>query len=426
MFSMANARKIALDALVAVGKDYGYSNLVLQKTLAENNVSGIDKPFITALFYGVLDRVITLDFVISKFISKPLQKITPITLFSLRLAVFQILYMNKVPHSAAVNESVKLVKCSKEKFNAGFVNAVLRNFLRQGVEFPSDDLVNSLKIRYSCPEWIIENFIGDYGKKTAVSILEHFLTVPKIAVRVNTTLISDDVLISNLKNSGVDAKLCEIPHCVVFGDGVDIKSLDAYKNGYFHPQDLPSQIAVSKLMIKPGERVLDMCASPGGKTFTAAQNGENSAQIIACDFYEKRVSLITNGAKRLKLKNISGRVCNSTVFDENLGQFDAVICDVPCSGLGVVRRKPEIKYKTDLDLKKLCETQTAIIENGVKYLKPGGRLLYSTCTLRRAENEFIVRACLDKHPSLALEYEHTFLPNSDKTDGFYCAILRNR
>ena len=423
---MVNARKIALDALVAVGKDYGYSNLVLQKALADNKIDYINKSFITALFYGVLDRMITLDYVISNFVNKPVHKILPVTLFSLRLAIFQILYMDKVPDSAAVDESVKLVKNSKERFNAGFVNAVLRNYLRQGAEFPKDDSIDSLKIRYSCPDWIIRSFIDDYGIETAISILEHFLTVPKITIRINSTLISDEALISELENAGINVKKCCIPHCVTFDGGVDIKSLKEYKKGYFHVQDMPSQIAVSKLFTVPCEQILDMCAAPGGKTFFAAECYGNAAQITACDIYEKRVSLITSAAKRLQLNNISGRVCDSTVFDENLGSFDAVICDVPCSGLGVIRRKPEIKYKTDLDFEELALTQTAIIENGVRYLKAGGRLLYSTCTLRRAENECIVSACLDKHPSLALEYEHTFLPDSDGTDGFYCAIIKSR
>lgn len=422
---MANQRKVALYALLAVGEDYGYSNLVLQKALSKADVEKHDKPFITALFYGVLDRIITLDYVISRFITKPIEKIAPITLFSLRLAVYQILYMEKVPDSAAVNESVKLVKFSKEKYNASFVNAVLRNFLRNGIKIPDDNSVDSLKIRYSCPEWIIKSLIDDYGLQNTVSILAHYLTVPNITVRINSPKVSDNDFVLRLKENSIEVSLLDIPHSAVLNGGVDVKSLNEYNEGLFYVQDLPSQIAVSKLDIKDGESVLDLCAAPGGKSFLAAQSGYNS-HITSCDYLESRVNLVTNGAKRLGLNNIDCIVRDSRVFDKKLGLFDCVICDVPCSGLGVIRRKPEIKYKTDLDFKELEKTQAVILENGLKYLKKGGRLLYSTCTLRRAENEIIVRACLDKQNNFKLEYEHTFLPDIDKTDGFYFAIIKSR
>ncbi len=423
---MVSQRRIAVDALISVGENYGYSNIVLQNTFLKNNINDGDKPFITALFYGVLDRKITLDYVISRFVKKPVAKITPLTLTALRIAIYQIMFMDKVPNSAAVNESVNIVKSSKEKYNSAFVNAVLRNFIRQGISLPEDSSTKSLSIKYSCPEWIIESLIGDYGIKNALSILSHYLTAPDITVRVNNTIITDDEFIESLNKEGIEALKCSIPHAVTIKGGTDIKKLDLYKKGFFHVQDLPSQISVSKLDVKPFERVLDMCASPGGKTFSAAENAEDKADIIACDFYESRVKLIIDGAKKLKLKGINCVVCDSSKFNASLGKFDAVICDVPCSGLGVVRRKPEIKYKTDLDFDELKATQTAILNNGLKYLKTGGRLLYSTCTLRPAENEGIVRACLDKNGGYELEYEHTFLPNTDGTDGFYCAIIKSR
>ena len=423
---MVNGRKIACDALVSVGKDLGYSNLVLQRVLSDKNISGNDKPFITSLFYGVLDRKITLDYVISQFIRKPIERITPITLNALRIALFQILYLDKVPSSAAVNESVKIVKGSKEKYNAGFVNAVLRSFLREGVIIPEDNSINSIKIRFSCPEWIIGSFINDYGINETLDILNHFLTAPEITVRINSGRITDEDFINTLEISGVKARLCFVPHAAVFSDGADIKSLGAYKQGLFYVQDLPSQIAVSKLGVKAGNRVLDMCAAPGGKSFSAALSGESDIQITACDYLESRVNLIRNGAERLQIDNINCIVNDSSVFNDKLGTFDNVICDVPCSGLGVIRRKPEIKYKTDIDLETLKVTQIKILENGLKYLRRGGSLMYSTCTIRRAENEDIVRACLDKHPDFELEYERTFLPGKDKTDGFYFAIIKCR
>ena len=422
---MINQRKIALDALVDIEKNVSYSNIVLRNMFSDNSIKAADRPFISALFYGVLDRKITLDYVISQFTVKPVKNITPVTLCSLRLAVYQIMYMDKVPASAAVNESVALVKNSKERYNSSFVNAVLRNFLRKGVALPDDNSANALCIRYSCPVWIVDSLINDYGIDTAIGVLNHYLTVPDITVRVNTTLISNVEFRKQIENDNVTLAETVLTHAYSFSGGTDVKSLTSYKNGYFYVQDIPSQIAVTKLNIKAGERVLDMCAAPGGKTFFAAITSENKANITSCDVYENRLSLIKSGAERLQLKNIDYLLCDSRIYSEG-DKYDVVICDVPCSGLGVIRRKPEIKYKTEIDLVELKSTQTAILDNAVKYLKTGGRILYSTCTLRRAENESIVGACLDKYGNFALEYEHTFLPDTDKTDGFYCAVLKSR
>ncbi|MBO7519557.1 MAG: 16S rRNA (cytosine(967)-C(5))-methyltransferase RsmB, partial [Clostridia bacterium] len=368
----------------------------------------------------------TLDYIISLFIAKPIGRIKPVTLNALRMAIFQILYMDKVPVSAAVNESVKLVKYSKENYNASFVNAILRNFLRKGAVLPEDNSADSLKIRYSCPTWIIESLISDYGEDNAIKTLRHYLSAPQITLRINTTAITDVEFCQRMDENGTPVRLAEFPNAAILKDGVDVRQLETYKNGLFHIQDLPSQIAVSKLNLKVGERVLDMCAAPGGKTFTAAQYAQDSGRIVACDIFEHRVNLIVAGAQRLKLSNITCLLKDSSVYDKSLGSFDAVICDVPCSGLGVIRRKPEIKYKENLDLPELDSTQKKILSNGLKYLKPGGRLLYSTCTLRKAENEHIVRACLDKCAEYEVEYEHTFLPGVDGTDGFYFAIVRSR
>lgn len=424
---MINQRKIVLNALLQMCENSGYSNIILQNAFVKNDVPPKSRPFITKLFYGVLDRMITLDYVISKFVKKPIGKIAPITLFSLRMAVYQIMYMDKVPDRAAVNEAVKLVTSSREKYNAPFVNAVLRNILRQGIKLPDGEEISSLKIKYSCPEWIIESFIEDYGTDNAKLILSNSLSSPEITVRINTALISDDKFSGEMLKEGIAVKLSDkTVHAATFAEGTDIKSLVAFNKGYFHVEDLPSQIAISSLKVVEGERVLDMCASPGGKTFCASQDGGETAEIIACDIHESRVGLIKSGAERLRLKNIKAIQQDARIINENLGSFDAVICDVPCSGLGVIRRKPEIKYKNNLDFDELKKTQSEILCNGIKYLKKGGRLLYSTCTLRKAENEDIVRACLSENSDFELEYEHTFLPDECKTDGFYFAILKSR
>ena len=205
---------------------------------------------------------------------------------------------------------------------------------------------------------------------------------------------------------------------------MDVTKSDAYKNGLFHVQDIASQSVISVLNPKDNERILDICAAPGGKTFTMSQYMSNSGEIVACDLYEKRVDLIKKGAQHLGLTNIVAIRNDAPVKNDNLGEFDAILCDVLCSGLGVIRRKPEIKYKDLNEYSDITEIQFKILENASSYLKEDGRILYSTCTLRKCENEDIIQRFLDKYPYYELKYEHTFMPHTDDCDGFYCALLQ--
>ncbi len=423
MSSMGNARKVAVKALLDVNSSGAYSNITLNKVLKNTDLNDVDKAFTTALFYGVLDRRITLDYVLSLFVSKSLNRISPYTLEILRTALYQIMYMERVPDSAAVNEAVKLVKASKERFNASFVNAVLRNALRTEITLPQGDSIKDLSIRYSCPEWIIESLFEDYGKETACAVLEEFLNVPNVVIRVNTLRTTAEELSEKLANEGTVTAIAENGNALIVSGGMDVRKSECYKAGLFHIQDTASQRSIAVLDLKKGERVLDLCAAPGGKTFTMAQLMENKGEILAFDIYEKRVELIASGAERLGIKNITAAIGDATVYNAALGKFDAVLCDVPCSGLGVLRRKPEIKYKKADETELLLETQKKIMENAAEYTASGGRMLYSTCTLRKAENEDAVKAFLEKHPEFSLKYEHTYYPHIDKTDGFYCALL---
>lgn len=417
---MANARKIAVRALVDVNKNGSYSNITLNNIFLSEDISAVDKSLATTLFYGVLDRMITLDYALSCFIKTPVKKLSPLTHEVLRTALYQIMYMDRIPDSAAVNESVKIVKSSKEKYNAPFVNGVLRNILRNGIKLPQDDSLNSLEIRYSCPKQIIKGFIDDYGFDTAKNLLSHSLLKPPVTVRVNNVKITDDELVKILSN----AEKTDTKNALIIDGGIDINNCEEYKKGFFHIEDLACQKSIEKLSLKPYERVLDMCAAPGGKSFTAAQMMENKGEILSFDIYEKRAELIKKGALRLGLDIIKTGVLDAKVYKKDLGLFDAVLCDVPCSGFGVIRRKPEIKYKGTKDFSVLEKTQSEILNNASRYLKPDGRILYSTCTLRRAENENIVKAFLDKNTNYELQYEHTYMPHIDGTDGFYCALLK--
>lgn len=421
---MANARLIAVNALIKVNKENAYSNITLDKYLSCTDISDKDKALATTLFYGVLDRKITIDYVISKFSKTPVKKLSPITAEAIRIAIYQLLFLERIPESAAVNESVNIVKRSKEARNSGFVNAVLRNIIRNPVELPSGDSVKELSVRYSCPEWIIESFIADYGKENAVELLKSGNEAPPVILRVNTLKTDAKGLMNALLEEGITAREHEfIENALVLENGFDIRKSDLYKKGFYHIQDTASQLIVTKLSLKSGERVLDLCAAPGGKSFTMAEIMEDKGEIVACDLYEKRVNLIDKGAKRLGLNSIKPQVSDATAFNKDLSLFDAILCDVPCSGLGVLRRKPEIKYKNVEDFTELQKIQREILSNAVNYLKENGRILYSTCTLRRAENEEMIADFLKENKNFTLEYEHTFMPHIDGTDGFYCALL---
>lgn len=419
---MADARNVAIKALVGVLCEGAYSNITLNKALSENNLSGADKALASALFYGVLDRRITLDYVLSGFLKKPIKKISPYTLQVLRTALYQIMYMERIPDSAAVNEAVKQMKSSKERYNAAFVNGVLRNILRQGINLPDGEDKTSLSVRYSCPEAVVGSFIKDYGVETAVKMLEAMLETPPVVLQPNPTKITAEELSRKLLDEGNETIVNADGSLNVVG-GIDVRASESYKSGLFHIQDNASKRAIAVLSPQSGERMLDICAAPGGKSFTAAGMMEGTGEILAFDLYPKRVELIAEGAKRLGFENISAALGDATVLNPHIGKFDAVICDVPCSGLGVLRRKPEIKYKDPDEWKALPQLQLRILENAAEYARDGGRILYSTCTVRKGENEKVTNAFLDKNHNFELKYEHTFLPHIDGTDGFYCALL---
>ncbi|MBQ3547067.1 MAG: 16S rRNA (cytosine(967)-C(5))-methyltransferase RsmB [Clostridia bacterium] len=416
---MANARKVAVLALGKIFVDGAYSNIAVNSYLKEADLTPADKAFATALIYGVLDRKITLDYVISSFVKTPIKKLSPFTLNVLRTALFQIMYMDKIPESAAVNEAVKLIKKSKESRNSGFVNAVLRNVLRAESLLPTGDSVKDLSVIYSCPENIIESFINDYGNQTAVILLAEALKPAPLTVRVNTVKTDIETFIKEMP----DSVAVKPSGAVVINKGIDINNNTLYKYGHFYVQDTASQTAVSVLSPKAGDRVLDMCAAPGGKSFSLALLMENKGEIISCDIYDHKCELIKKSADRLGLDIIKPIVQDGTVYNSDLGEFDCVLCDVPCSGLGIIRRKPDIKYKDFSEFDGLLTIQKAILNNAKKYVKTGGKLLYSTCTLRKAENENIVNEFLAQNSDFKLEYSHTFMPHIDGTDGFYCALL---
>ena len=414
---MANARKTAVKVLVKIEKEGTYSNLAVAEALKNSELNLQDKSLATAIIYGVLDRKITLDYILSKFLKTHINKTEPFTLMVLRSALYQIKYMDKIPESAAVNEAVKIMKSSKFSRNAGFVNGVLRSVLRTDVEIPKGDSAEDLSVRYSCPLWIVESFLKDYGLADTKALLEESLKPAPTVLRINT--VKADI-------SEIEKEYEIKENSIELTKGIDISNSELYKKGLVYAQDYASQRAVEILSPKSGDRVLDVCSAPGGKAFTMANLMGNKGEIIACDLYPHRVELIERTAKRLGLDIIKTAVADATRYNPKLGEFDCVLCDVPCSGLGVIRRKPEIKYNALPCLEELKNIQLSILRNAVKYLKKGGKLLYSTCTLRREENEKLVISFQKEYNDLCKVYEHTFMPHKDGTDGFYCALFEKR
>ena len=419
---MADARRAAASVLVDVTSGGKYSNLALGDALNKFSLEGADRALTSFLVYGTLDRLYTIDAVIGLFAKKGIKSIPPYTAAVMRSAVFQILFAERIPESAAVNEAVKLIKKSKENRCSGFANAVLRSVVRESNRVNSFIENAAPNIKYSCHKSIYDSLCEDYGNEFAEQILESTLSVPKTYLRVNTLKISAKELISRLPSG---AEIIN-RNCISIQSGFDFENHPTYKEGLYIAEGLSSQLAAESAAPKPNERMLDVCAAPGGKSFTAAFLMENKGEIVSCDIHPHRVKLIENGEKRLGLDIIKPIVNDASVFNEELGLFDSVLCDVPCSGFGVMIRKPDIKlreHKAGIE-----ELQYQILCTSAKYVKSGGKLVYSTCTLRKAENENVTQKFLNEHsdfiPCNTSFCDKTFFPHIDNTDGFFISVFK--
>ena len=425
------ARKTAFGILNRCEKQRQYSNLALDAALKRSDLLDHDRALVTTLVYGVLERRLTLDYQISSLSSRPLDEITPETLTALRLGIYQLAYLDRIPDHAAVNETVALVS----RKTSGFVNAILRGFLRQGkaLRYPDrkTDEIAYLSVRYSVGEPLCRTFAEAFGFEKTESILSAFEKNPPLTIRVNTCRATRDSLLQKLCEAGYEATPTErAKNGIRILSNATVTSLPGFSEGDFFVQDEASQLCVEALEARAGMRVLDSCACPGSKTFGIAMEMNNTGSLIAGDLHASKLSLVESGARRLGLSILSvverdARASSPDWMTPN-GQFDRILCDVPCSGFGVLAKKPELRYKDPSESRALPDIQLDILTNSFSLLRAGGKLVYSTCTILPTENEGNLARFLERCPNAIVERAETFYTDTHGTDGFFVSVIRKR
>ena len=438
-----DAREVALLTLNTCQRQGGWSDGVLKKQLAAAELDSRDAALATQLCFGVVQNQMLLDFYLSNYSNIALKRMEGKVVQALRLGAYQLLFMDKIPHSAAVNSCVDLVKrhCKNQRA-VGMVNAVLRSLERSLDNLPvlpSENAVSYLSVLYSHPEWLVKEYLLALNEAEVNELLAAHNSQPPMTAMVNTTKVTMEALVGELTACGVEVQMHPwLDNCLMLSRTGNLEQLRAFQEGWFYVQDPASRLAARVLAPKTGERVLDCCAAPGGKSFATAIAMGNEGEVISCDLHPHKKKLIQAGADRLGLSIIKPNTVDARTFREDWeGAFDAVLVDAPCSGLGVIRKKPDIRYKEPGPLDALPAIQLDILNNVCRYLKPGGTMLYSTCTVRTGENEEVVKAFLASHPKFKTESFTlpgpigaceqgmvTLWPHRHGTDGFFICKLR--
>ena len=459
-------RALALSTLLSVEKGK-YGNIAVDTALKRTPLSEADRHLYTALVYGVTERKTTLEYLLARFSSRPLGELNDTVRVALSMGLYQLVYLDRIPDHAALDETVSLVP----RKVSGYVNAVLRAYLRfeaslprssDGTRAPREkalatpaawmqrfpELTDPLEAMAVCcgvPVSLCETFVGALGYERALSVLTAFGDKPPITLRVNTQKTTSEALTASLTEAGLTVlPSLYAPHALRVPDGA-VTATDAFAKGEFFVQDEASQLCVAALDARPGDVVADTCACPGSKSFGIALSMENRGEVHSFDLHKSKLSLIDGGAARLGLTVISADERDARYpAPALLGRCDRVLCDVPCSGLGVIAKKPEIRHKDLSESARLPAIQAAILEASAEYLKPGGVLVYSTCTVLPAENGEVVSAFLAKHPEfepcdfsfpakdasvsdiVSQQGMVTLLPDDNRTDGFFIARLRRK
>lgn len=441
-------REIALKIIYDINEKGAYSNIAINKNVEGQELKELDKAFITELVYGTVKWKLSIDWIIQQFSNIKLKKISPWILNILRLGVYQLLYTDRIPPSAACNESVGLAKKYGHYASGGFVNAVLRNINRnrESIKYPdkNNEPVQYLSVKYSHPEWLVKLWLDRFGYEFTESLLNRNNQVPEFTLRVNTLKTTKERLLEYFREIGIETESGRyMQEAVTVRNPSSIAKLDAFKNGWFQVQDESSMLVAKILDPKPGELVMDVCSAPGGKSTHIAQLMEDKGEVISRDIHEHKIKLIKDSVNRLGIKSIKTEVYDATELDENhIEKADRVLVDAPCTGLGIIRRKPDIKWGRNLeDKQEITALQAQILKQSSQYVKPGGILVYSTCTIEPEENEEMVRRFIAENRDFELvgfeklvpatliktSVKEGFIqlyPNIDHIDGFFIAKLR--
>lgn len=431
---MDKARAAALEVLERCRRNNAWSSAALDSVITKYSLDSRSAALASNISLGVMQNCTLCDYYIDSF-SKS-SKVEPKVRDIMRAAVYQLLFMDRIPDNAAVNEAVNQTKSLGYSRASGFVNAVLRKISKNKdalPEIPNVGTPEFLSVKYSQPKWLAERIILEKGYNFAEAFLTANNTAPKTAIQVNTLKISREEFENKLTESGVEFSRHEwLPDCLYVSG--TITAVYGFSEGLFYVQDAAARCAVSAAELKEGMSVLDACSAPGGKSFAAAIDMHNCGSILSCDLHEKKLNLINQGAERLGISIIRTETADARVKRNE--EFDVIIADVPCSGIGVIRKKPDIRYKKSEEISDLPEIQLSVIRNLSDNLKIGGVFIYSTCTVLKAENENVVNAFLAENKCFAAEDfvlpngkssengMYTFWPNNDGTDGFFVCKLR--
>lgn len=446
-----NSREIVLDILLELAKGNEYSNILIAAVLEKYDyLDSREKAFIKRVSEGTIERRIQIDYILDQYSKVPVKKMKPLIRELLRMSTYQLLFMEHIPDAAVCNEAVKLAKKRKFQSLQGYVNGVLRSIARGRAEIKYPDKLSAwteyLSVYYSMPVWLVEHFTAAYGKEACEKILRAYLQRQPVSIRLDERMSCEEqeALLVQWKQDGVEAvRHPYLPYAVTVQKTDGIRSLDGYESGQFAVQDVSSMLVVEAAGIKAGNTVIDVCAAPGGKALHAATKLRGTGQVIACDVTEYKTDKIEENRERLRLPNVSVRMRDARKTDQSLvDKADVLIADVPCSGLGVIGKKQDIKYRiTQESLKEIVQLQKEILQNAVTYVKPGGIMMYSTCTMNPSENEEMVRwicRTFDFEPEsmapympkgLQKEADKGFiqlLPGVHETDGFFLARLRKK
>jgi 16S rRNA (cytosine967-C5)-methyltransferase len=429
------ARSVSLRALREIDEKEAFANQALDAALDRSALQGRDRGLATELVYGVTRRRATLDWLIARASARPLAKIDPWTRNILRQAVYQLLYLERIPQSAVVHEAVELARRFGHEGLAKFVNGVLRGLLRQmPLELPAaegPDPAGALAVRHSYPEWLARQWVDRYGLAEAVRLLEAGNAVPPLTLRANRLKVTREQLLEALQAEGLTCRPTLLsPHGVVVADtgGKQLEQLKAYRQGFFLVQDESSMLVAPVVDPRPGMLVLDLAAAPGGKATHLAELMQNRGQVIALDIHPHKVEMIDENARRLGIAIIQTVAIDARLAGRHFAErADAVLCDVPCSGLGTLARRADLRWRKEAaDLAALVPLQREILASAAQAVRPGGILVYSTCTIGPAENEEVVESFLAGRPDFAPDPIEPYLPEGLESEGAWVRLLPHR